>query len=79
MFVARSIIIATSEAALPPTSSVACKARFRRNDSPPIYTFRSAPCVAIFLPRARHAEYISGRHLPISRPLPSRRAISHGF
>ena len=53
MFVAPSII-ATSEAALPPTS-VACKARFRWNDSPPIYTFRFAPCVAKFLPRAKHA------------------------
>jgi len=32
MFVARYIIIATSEAALPPTNaSVACKARFRWN------------------------------------------------
>jgi len=45
----------------------------------PVYTFRFAPCAAKFLPRAKHAYYIKRTTSSPSRPLPSRRANSHGL
>ena len=55
MFVAPSIIIATSEAARADKRLCRVQGTLPLESNSPIYTFRSAPCVAKFLPRAKHA------------------------